>query len=40
MADCAVDIHNCLYFTSNALARVFTRMAERAFRVTGLSPSH
>lgn len=40
MADCAATINNCLYFTANALARVITRMAQRAFRVTGLSPSH
>lgn len=33
-------LHNCLYFTANALSRVITRMAEEAFRPTGLSPSH
>lgn len=31
---------NCLYFTANNLARVITRMADEAFRPTGLSPSH
>jgi DNA-binding MarR family transcriptional regulator len=31
---------NCLYFTANNLSRVITRMAEEAFRPTGLSPSH
>ncbi len=31
---------NCLYFTANSLSRVITRMAEEAFRPTGLSPSH
>lgn len=33
-------LHNCLYFTANSLARKITRMAEEAFRPTGLSPSH
>ncbi len=33
-------LHNCLYFTANALARVITRMADEEFRRTGLSPSH
>lgn len=30
----------CLYYAANALARVITRMAEDAFRPTGLSPSY
>ena len=33
-------LHHCLYFTANSLARVITRMADDAFRPTGLSPSH
>lgn len=33
-------IHNCLYFTVNAMARTITRMADETFRPTGLSPSH
>jgi DNA-binding MarR family transcriptional regulator len=33
-------LHECLYFTANALARCMNRMAEEAFRTTGLSPSH
>jgi len=32
--------HQCLYFTTNSLSRVITRMAEEEFRITGLSPSH
>jgi DNA-binding MarR family transcriptional regulator len=30
----------CLYFTSNALARVITRMAEQAFAPVAMTPSH
>ncbi|BCS95249.1 hypothetical protein DSLASN_08810 [Desulfoluna limicola] len=30
----------CLYFTSNALARVITRMAEKAFAPVAMTPSH
>jgi DNA-binding MarR family transcriptional regulator len=33
-------LHNCLYFTTNSLARVITRMADEEFGPTGLSPSH
>lgn len=33
-------LHNCLYFTAGTLARVVARMADKAFRDTGLSPSH
>ncbi len=32
--------HHCLYFTANSLARKITRIADGAFRKTGLSPSH
>lgn len=40
MGDSQPILHHCLYFTANSLARVITRMAETAFRPTGLSPSH
>ena len=33
-------LHSCLYFTANSLARTITRIADEAFRPTGLSPSH
>lgn len=33
-------LHDCLFFTANALARTISRMAEEEFRTTGLSPSH
>lgn len=33
-------LKNCLYFSANALSRSITRMAERAFKETDLSPSH
>lgn len=31
---------NCLYYASNALARMLGKMAEEEFRVLGLAPSH
>lgn len=32
--------NDCLYFSSNALARMLTRMADEEFGKLGLSPSH
>lgn len=33
-------LHDCLYFTANALARTISRIADEEFYTTGLSPSH
>jgi len=39
MGDSKSILHDCLYFTANALARTITRMAEQEFQRTGLSPA-
>ena len=33
-------LQNCLYFTTNSLSRVITKMADEEFMITGLPPSH
>lgn len=33
-------VHGCLYFTAGALSRAIGRLADAAFRPTGLAPSH
>lgn len=40
MAEKEANYNDCLYFTSNALARLLTRMADEEFGKLGLSPSH
>lgn len=34
------ELQNCLYFQTNNLSRVLSRMADEAFRTVGLSTSH
>lgn len=34
------DVESCLYFQTNNLSRILSRMADEAFRSVGLSPSH
>jgi len=40
MAKSSDLVHQCLYFTAATLGRAVSRLAEEAFRPTGLSPSH
>lgn len=40
MAEEETTYSDCLYFTSNALARMLTRMADEEFKSVGLAPSH
>ena len=34
------QFNSCLFFSAGKLARVFSKTADNAFRITGLSPSH
>jgi len=40
MTKCESKYCGCLYYSSNALARVMTRLAEEEFASTGLTPSY
>ena len=40
MGDSKEILNHCLYFSTGALARTFSKMADEEFRITGLSPSH
>lgn len=40
MANVSDYLSNCLYFTANTLSRHMGKMAEAAFKDSGLSPSH
>lgn len=40
MSNSSEILNNCLYFSANSLSRIMTRLADEAFKPTGLSPSH
>ncbi len=40
MGDTQKILSGCLYFSTNSLARLITKLADEEFRVTGLSPAH
>lgn len=40
MSDTEKVLNGCLYFSTNTLARLITRLADEEFRPTGLSPAH
>jgi MarR family transcriptional regulator, organic hydroperoxide resistance regulator len=40
MIKCDSKFCGCLYYSTNALARIITKMAEDEFSITGLSPSY
>jgi DNA-binding MarR family transcriptional regulator len=40
MSDINKCLGDCLYFSSNKLARVVGKMAEEEFKITGLSPTY
>lgn len=40
MSDTEKILNGCLYFSTNSLARLITKLADEEFRITGLSPAH
>ncbi len=40
MVKCDTTYSRCLYYASNALSRIMTKMAEEEFAATGLTPSY
>lgn len=40
MSEKDTKYRNCLYYSSNALARMLTKMADDAFKAVGLAPSY
>ena len=40
MKECGLKYNSCLYYSTNALARVMSKLAEEEFSKTGLAPSY
>lgn len=38
--DCKCELDSCLFFSAAKLSRVFGKIADEAFAITGLSPNH